>query len=153
MATLEARNFLQKQVELLFKNKNLVNLKFQFTNACKDGENYLGSLYRVKVIGERNGENEELHLIIKCVPEDEQLGHVLRARDIFLNEIAFYEERLPLLNNFLKEFNFQYNDVPGYYGCSKTPKNEVFILFLFISLFFINKFAFLLAGLFLFFII
>ncbi|XP_051169332.1 uncharacterized protein LOC127286792 [Leptopilina boulardi] len=120
----EMMDFLQKQVEFVLNDKNLSNLKFQFSNACKDGENFLGSLYRVKINGEKNGENKELNLIIKCIPNDEKLSILLRGREIFLNEIALYEERMPIIMNFLKEFNLQYNDCPAYYGGCKTPRKE-----------------------------
>ncbi|XP_051169346.1 uncharacterized protein LOC127286798 [Leptopilina boulardi] len=124
----ELPDFLQNQVEFFLKDKNLSNLKFHFSNACNNGENYLGSLYRVKINGEKNGENKELHLIIKCVPTDEKLRTLLRAPEMFHNEIAFYEERLPIINNLMKEFNLEYNDFPAYYGGCKTPKQEILIL-------------------------
>ena len=116
---------LQKQVELFAKKKNLANLKFQFSNASKDGDNFLGSLYRVKIKGEKNGESEELNLIFKCVPTSEELRNVLRAESIFLNEIAFYEDRFPIFVNLLKEHNMKSNDVPDYYGGSKSLGEEV----------------------------
>ncbi|XP_043468130.1 uncharacterized protein LOC122502248 [Leptopilina heterotoma] len=124
----EAMDSLQKQVECLLKDRNLSNLKFNFSNACKDGENYLGSVYRVKVNGEKNGEHEELNLIIKCIPADEELRVLIRSADIFINETAFYEERLPLINNLLKEYNLRYEDCPAYYGACKTHKKEILIL-------------------------
>ncbi|XP_043468127.1 uncharacterized protein LOC122502247 isoform X1 [Leptopilina heterotoma] len=128
MLNQEVSEFLQNQIEFYLKDKNLSNLKFNFSSACNDGENFFGSLYRVRVNGEKNGENEELNLIVKCVPTDDELRELLRDRDIFLNEIAFYEERFPLIRNFLNEFNLQYHDCPTYYGGCKTPKKELLIL-------------------------
>lgn len=125
---LEIPEFLQKQVERFAKDKNFLNPKFKFSNASKDGDNFLGSLYRVKILGEENGESDELDVIFKCVPTDETMRNLLRAESIFLNEIAFYEERLPLFVNLLKEYNLNSRDVPEYYGGSKLYGEETLIL-------------------------
>ncbi|XP_033209281.1 uncharacterized protein LOC117168047 [Belonocnema kinseyi] len=126
--SLNPPEFLQEQVERFAKVRNIANPKSEFSNASKDGDNFLGALYRVKIKGEKNGEKKELNVIFKCVPQIEELRKLLRAEIIFLNEIAFYEERFPIFVNLLKEHNIKSSDVPDYYGGSKSKGNEILIL-------------------------
>lgn len=124
---MEVPDFVQEQVTLFLNDKQFSKItKIQFSNASNEGDNYLGSLYRVKIETENNDKNEELNLIIKCFPLDEKMRIFSRIDNMFLNEIAFYEERLPLFVNLLREFNLQLKDVPFYYKGCKTPKREVF---------------------------
>ena len=137
-SSIKAPDFLQQHLERFAKENNFKNAKFQISNASKDGDNYLGSLYRVKMEGEENCANTEINFIIKCIPQDEELRIVLRATSIYLNEIAFYEERFPIFMKLLKEYNIESNDVPGYHGGCKSPGKEVIILLILLKLQFLT---------------
>lgn len=126
---MEPPDYVKKQLNIFLREKNLLNGKLEFSNASKVGDNFLGTLYRTKIVTvENNGENEELHLVVKCFPTDERLQGFSKIDDMFLNEIAFYEERLPLFIKALGEFNLTLRGVPFYYKGCKTPKNELLIL-------------------------
>ncbi|XP_051169325.1 uncharacterized protein LOC127286789 [Leptopilina boulardi] len=125
---MEPPDFVKKQIQLFLSDNNYSNSILKFSNASKDGDNFLGSLYRVNINAKKNNENKELNLVVKCFPIDEKMRVFSKIDDMFLNEIAFYEERLPLFVNLLKDFNMTFNDVPFYYKGCKTPKNEILIL-------------------------
>lgn len=121
----ESLENLQKEVEHFANEKNILNPKFKFSNASKDGDNFLGSLYRVQIVGENNGEREELNLIFKCLPTTGEMRHLLRTENLFLSEITFYETRLRMFKNLLEKYGMTMNEVPGYYGCRNSPGNKV----------------------------
>ncbi|XP_033208099.1 uncharacterized protein LOC117167347 isoform X2 [Belonocnema kinseyi] len=76
----------------------------------------------------KNGGIEKFNLIFKRAPRDTKLREVFGVRHLYIHEIKFYEEKLPIFVSMLSEHNLSINDIPRYYGGSAVPENEVLIL-------------------------
>ncbi|XP_033208102.1 uncharacterized protein LOC117167347 isoform X3 [Belonocnema kinseyi] len=124
IAISENSDFLKVHVQRFAKQQNLSNTKFEYSTATKDGDNYLGILIRVEIEGMKNGGIEKFNLIFKRAPRDTKLREVFGVRHLYIHEIKFYEEKLPIFVSMLSEHNLSINDIPRYYGGSAVPENE-----------------------------
>lgn len=125
----EPVEILEQEIERFAKEKNIKNPKFHFSNASKDGDNFLGSLYRVRIESEENGEEtREMNLIFKCLPISGEFRHLLRTENLFLSEINFYDTRFPLFRKLLEKYDMTMDEVPEYYGCRNLPGNKIIIM-------------------------
>ena len=125
IAAPENSDFLKVHVQRFAKQQNLLNPKFKSYITSKEGDNYLGVAYKVKIEGEKNGDIKKFNLIFKCAPRDKELREALGLRHLYLHEISFYEKKLPILANLLNEHNLSINDIPRYYGGSTASGDEV----------------------------
>ncbi|XP_051158161.1 uncharacterized protein LOC127279683 [Leptopilina boulardi] len=119
---------LEIEIKCFAKEKNILNPKFYFSNASKDGDNFLGCLYRVRIESEENGETTEMNLIFKCLPISGEMRHLLRTENLFLSEITFYELRFPMFVKLLEKYEMTMTEVPRYYGCRNSPGNKIIIM-------------------------
>ncbi|XP_033231661.1 uncharacterized protein LOC117182665 [Belonocnema kinseyi] len=128
IAVPENSDFLKVHVHRFAKEHDLSNAKFDYCVITKDGDNYLGKPYSVKIEGQKNGDLKKFNLIFKCAPRDKDLEESLGVKHLYIREISFYEEKLPVFASLLKEYNLSIRDIPRYYGGSTVSGNEVLIL-------------------------
>ncbi|XP_043465671.1 uncharacterized protein LOC122500682 [Leptopilina heterotoma] len=125
--------FLQVHINSFVEKQKLTNVKIKVSSGNVGVSNFLGSIYRVQLEGEKIDENKSLsyNLVIKCCPKESTvIFNELKVRNFYHHEICFYEEKIPVFNQLLSECgnNVKIEDIPIYYGCCKTKGDEVLIL-------------------------
>ena len=130
MSTNQSENFqdLQVHISRFIKQENLSDTKIQISGNNEDVHNYLGRIFKVKIDGKKDGKNRNFNLIFKCVLSDKNLIKASKLANIYLHEIFFYEERLPILKNLLSEYGLAINNIPICHGSCKIPGDEVSLL-------------------------
>nr|XP_050844374.1 uncharacterized protein LOC127061490 [Vespula vulgaris] len=118
---------IEKYLRAIAEDKSLSDPNFQVTRAVKAGENFISDVYRALIEGEKNGRIEKIHLIVKCAPNDSRRKFI-KIRKMFLQEIRFYKEILPIFNDFLRDYNMSVDNIPFMYSYSKDDKNEILVL-------------------------
>lgn len=122
--------FLQVHINSFVERQKLRNVKFEVSSGNVEVSNFLGSIYRVQLEGEKIDENQSLsyNLVIKCCPKESTvIFNELKVRNFYHHEICFYEEKIPVFNELLSECgeDVKIGDIPIYYGCCKTKGDEV----------------------------
>ncbi|XP_035726426.1 uncharacterized protein LOC118443476 [Vespa mandarinia] len=129
---LEREEFLEERrigryLRAIARDKSLYDPSYQVTRAVNSGDNFVSDVYRVTIEGAKNRKMESIHLIVKCAPIDLRRDFI-KIRKIFLQEIYFYKEILPIFNNFLRNYNMSIDNIPLMYKYSDTDKEEILIL-------------------------
>lgn len=88
----------------------IINGKFSrivFEMGSGAGDNYCSSIYRVKLVFKRTdeSENEELSVIIKCIPISEAT-QFLENVGVYLIEKSMYQDIIPRMEILLKDSHF-----------------------------------------------
>ncbi|XP_025835681.1 uncharacterized protein LOC108734730 [Agrilus planipennis] len=96
----ESENVLSEIIEQIAKENNIVKPKVVISDTTRGG--YLGIPSTIIIEETGNGTTRKtLHLFLKSAPKDSR--EAVPIRDIFVNEIAMYEEVLPNYLKFQKE--------------------------------------------------
>ncbi|CAG9833654.1 unnamed protein product [Diabrotica balteata] len=107
------------------ENQNIVDINV--TSLVGPGENYGGELFKidVNIQDSKSKEKNQIHLVGKTIPKDEESQEVFKVQTTFNLEIAFYDRIVPALQKFQKEHNVKevIDCFPKYYG-SRLNLNE-----------------------------
>ncbi|KAG5862180.1 hypothetical protein JTB14_004450 [Gonioctena quinquepunctata] len=101
------------------------------TRGSAKGDNYLGIITRVEVIGENeHGESTKLNLLMKIAPEAEEFRKYINIKPIYEREVHMYESVLPIFLEFQLEIKLETPFYPfvKYFGSSLTPPYEYLIM-------------------------
>ena len=98
--------------------------KFTVNKGSALGDGYTTLLYAVDVW--KIGQDEPIHILIKCFPSNQARQQFLTEYNIFEIEVGMYDVVVPELKNFLKEKNAE--DIrlpfaPFYAGQTKSSVN------------------------------
>jgi hypothetical protein len=106
----------------LGETKKIVDRKIKRLTAV--GENYGSLMLSVDLTIKTPTGNEEIHAVAKTVPPNEYIQKIFNTPVTFRNEIAFYKNIVPLLQEFQREHGVKkvIDFVPKYYG-SRLNKN------------------------------
>jgi hypothetical protein len=108
----------------LGEGKKIVNYKINRLTA--PGENYGSLMLSVDITVKTATGNEEIHAVAKMVPPSEFIQEIFNTPVTFRNEIAFYKEILPILQDFQRQHGVKevIDFVPKYYGSRRNLKGD-----------------------------
>jgi hypothetical protein len=108
----------------LGESKKIVDHKIKRLTA--PGENYGSLMLSVDVTVKTPTGNEEIHAVAKTVPPNEFIQEVFNTPVTFRNEIAFYKNIVPLLQQFQRQHGVKeiIDFVPKYYGSRVNLKGD-----------------------------
>lgn len=90
--------------EILTEQLKTNDYTIEISDGANAGDNYLGVVYRVKAIvnknKQRNDKREELSIIVKIPPANQYRREQFFAREAFTRETLTYTEILPVLKKF-----------------------------------------------------
>ncbi|PSN36163.1 hypothetical protein C0J52_17000 [Blattella germanica] len=72
--------FLEKILRLSENNKNLTVTSHELTRATAAGDNYASDMYRIKLSFTKNGKKETKQLILKAVPDKEEMSKCFHSQ-------------------------------------------------------------------------
>jgi hypothetical protein len=106
----------------LGENKKIVDCKLKRLTAV--GDNYGSLMLSVDLTIKSPSGNEEIRAVAKAIPPNEFIQKIFNTPVTFRNEIAFYKNIVPLLQDFQREHGVKevIDFVPKYYG-SRLNKN------------------------------
>jgi len=88
-----------------FHHVTAIIITLQVATGSGRGDNYTAMLYRVRIQGmTRNGESWKRSLIYKCLPDNPAHRQAFKSDILFRNEVAFYTQALPVLEQFQVSF-------------------------------------------------
>ena len=99
-----------------FPGAKIVN--HEVTNLTSPGENFGSVMLSVDILFETGTGTKKIQAVAKTVPPNEFIQEIFNTSVTFRNEIAFYKDTIPLLQNFQKQNNMEtiINFAPKYYG-------------------------------------
>ncbi|KAM7350016.1 uncharacterized protein ACRADG_008710 [Cochliomyia hominivorax] len=118
--------------EIIKKAGGTKYTSYKFGKGFKKGDSYLSKVFRLCVYGvnETTGENVEVNLIVKAMPDN--MGHrkVFRVAVFFRNEINFYLKVVPAWEEFQKKRNPKkpFNEYPICYASHCDGENDFIAL-------------------------
>lgn len=120
---------LLQHLEKFVQNQKLLNAKVCITEGSNLGDNYMGVIYRATIHGTRNGEPLTIRAIGKCVPGEGSAVKITGlSRVMFLREIYFYQQVLPIFRQILLEYGIRPEYFPELYVASEEEGDETLIL-------------------------
>jgi hypothetical protein len=88
-------------IEEVVKGEKLHDFTLIVTAGSSSGDNYLGDIYRIVIIGKREcGTEASFKVILKSCPSNEELRKTIRVDLIYRREILMYSTFLPKLDQF-----------------------------------------------------
>lgn len=128
-------------IDIIENKFNISNYKLIIESGSAKGDNYIGIIYRAKIIWsnndnnklqngnnkliEINSNNEEISIIIKVPPQNEIRREQFFARPCFVREALVYDEILPLFKNFQNSKGISDNNgFMEYPECYRTITDE-----------------------------
>ena len=98
-----------KHILRVVNNGKEVNvLSWDFDGTSSKGDNYLSTIYKIKVIGTVDGKEIEVGSVIKSLPKNIGRRKTYRSAEFFSNEIMFYTKvKIYIIN--LTYFFFVFN--------------------------------------------
>ena len=99
-----------------FPGAKIVN--HEVTNLTSPGENFGSVMLSVDILFETATGTKKIQAVAKTVPPNEFIQEIFNTSVTFRNEIAFYKDTIPLLQNFQKQNNMEkiIDFAPKYYG-------------------------------------
>ncbi|XP_065156830.1 uncharacterized protein [Atheta coriaria] len=106
--------------------ENIKDYKLEYQYSSKKGDGYTGTVRAVTIIGS----NKKLEVVFKYSHRDPRVHENLPLREIYINEIQFYEEIAPAFASFQARYNVEqpFNNTAKYYGCINEALNECLAL-------------------------
>lgn len=103
MNEFEIRNLREVLNRSIRRQQKITEIKIE--NLTAPGENYGSVMLKLDVVlkDEENGQQEEIHLVAKQLPDNEIAKRVFNNQITFKNEIAMYISIIPTLQNFQRE--------------------------------------------------
>lgn len=80
-------------------------LSWEFGGSSNTGDNYLSTIYKIKVSGTVDGKKVQVGLVVKALPNNRGRRKTYRSAEFFSNEILFYTKIIPKFEMFVKEKN------------------------------------------------
>lgn len=114
---------LHHYLQTYVKSLKLTDPTFRVIRGSNKGDNFLGIIYRVTIQGVENGELKSKHLVLKTMSSHTSV--FVKPRQLYLREIFFYGQVLPIFKEGLKEHDGIANFFPAFYGANDEPENEV----------------------------
>ncbi|XP_003706592.3 uncharacterized protein LOC100875535 [Megachile rotundata] len=100
-------------------------LSWDFGEANAKGDNYLSTVYRIKINGTVDGKEVQLRIVVKSLPNNIGRRKTYRSTDFFRNEIIFYTQVLPKLNDFVKDVSLsQISYMPRHFASVMDGEND-----------------------------
>lgn len=105
--------------------ENVQNAKIEFQRGSKVGDGFLGVNNAVTV----TGDNKELKFFVKAAPKEETLREALISRSVFLTEINFYREVLPVFDGVLEKHDMGKLNLTGECYAINSDENKEMLIF------------------------
>ncbi|CAH0550363.1 unnamed protein product [Brassicogethes aeneus] len=110
-------------VEKIAKNIPLAEYDVEYGEGNEKGEGYLGEIAFVKITAKGNGKT--YNVAIKRAFTIQSIREEMPIRDVFLNEVFFYKECFPVLQQLQSELDLpKFNIAPKCFYTSIEPENE-----------------------------
>lgn len=113
---MELDNRMKCQVSKIAETHNLTDYNLTTDAGSALGDNYLGTIIKIKLSEVKTG--KVLNLILKSATANPEIRDILPIEHIFAREVYFYETVLPTYNQLLEEHNQQklssFPDMLGY---------------------------------------
>lgn len=104
----------------------------EFKAGSNHGDNFLGVLTSVTINGQRNNNDEQLHLLVKLAPTNEIRRQEFHSVPVFKREALMYNKILPLFRNFQREKGLSDSDAftayPKCYIAIADEKKDQFVV-------------------------
>ncbi|CAH2000001.1 unnamed protein product [Acanthoscelides obtectus] len=103
------------------KHKKIV--KIIIGRLTQPGENYGSEIMKVDMVlkDENSGDEEELYLVAKMIPESDLYKEIFNVQVSFVSEMRFYDTVVPILEDFRKRKGAKVKDIyPKFYGGRKN---------------------------------
>ncbi|KAJ3658371.1 hypothetical protein Zmor_010112 [Zophobas morio] len=109
---------IEKLEEIVPLDENQTIIEHQVKRLTAAGENYGSLMLSVDITVQNSYGTEEIHTVAKMVPPNDFIQKVFNTQTTFKNEIAFYNNIVPVLHEFQREqgMNELVDFSPKYYG-------------------------------------
>lgn len=124
----EDTTFIPKLEELLKPNIHGKIVKQEVTPLTSVGENFGSEILKVDVTVEENGKQRVVHGVGKLIPSSEAQLEIFNTQVTFKNEIGFYADIVPALQEFQREHGVAPTEsFPEMYGAriNLDPQSKV----------------------------
>lgn len=81
---------LQDILYTVHNGKEVNVLSWEFGGSSTIGDNYLSTIYKIKVTGTVDGKKVQVGLVVKALPKNKGRRKTYRSAEFFSNEILFY---------------------------------------------------------------
>lgn len=93
---------LKEIMAMMCDGKNIEVLGWDFGDASAKGDSYLSTVNKIKVSGKVDGEEKQVSIVVKSLPNNMGRRRTYRSAEFFYNEITFYTKVIPKFEEFLK---------------------------------------------------
>ncbi|XP_065156834.1 uncharacterized protein [Atheta coriaria] len=106
--------------------ENIPDCTLDLKYSTNKGDGYLGTVQAVQLVGK----GKKLDVVFKFSHRNPKSHESLPLRDVYLNEVKFYEEIIPAFTKLQLENHIEdgFDNVPKFYGSIKEPLNELLVL-------------------------
>ncbi|CAH0550371.1 unnamed protein product [Brassicogethes aeneus] len=120
---MSAANNMTSIVEKIAKTIPLAEYDVDYGEGNEKGEGYLGEMSFVKITPKGNGKT--YNIAIKRAFTNKPVREEMPIREVFLNEVYFYKECYPVLQQLQSELDLpKFNNAPKCFYTSTEPENE-----------------------------
>nr|CAD7452099.1 unnamed protein product [Timema tahoe] len=97
--------FLQELVsDIVTKNEGFTDVKYTITKGSNAGDNFVGIIHRITAEGRSHDNKKQvMSFIVKCMPDSQERRKQFGSNTFFDNEIVFYDQIIPTLEEFQRE--------------------------------------------------
>jgi hypothetical protein len=124
-----SENEIKVWLEKVFED--VTNISVEIVGNSEKGDGFLGDIIFVHVTGiGRDGSVEKYNLVLKCSKNSEMLREKMSMKNVFINEICFYNTTLPTFIRFQNERGVEqpFDSVPKCYGTFIGDNKEIIVL-------------------------
>lgn len=129
-------DYITQLLHKIAKNEGLVDYKIDTKSGSNHGDNFLGIMTAVTITGTKgqNGQtkSQDLHLICKCPPMNENRKKNFKSNLVFDREIFVYSKLLPAFVRFQREKGLSESEsflsFPKVYACETNKENDSYVL-------------------------
>jgi hypothetical protein len=124
-----SENEIKVWLEKVFED--VTNISVEIVGNSEKGDGFLGDIIFVHVTGiGRDGSVEKYNLVLKCSKNSEMLREKMSMKNVFINEICFYNTTLPTFIRFQNERGVEqpFDSVPKCYGTFIDDNKEIIVL-------------------------
>ncbi|CAH0550368.1 unnamed protein product [Brassicogethes aeneus] len=116
-------NNINSIVDKIAKSIPLAEYDVEYGEGNEKGEGYLGEMFFVKITPK--GNKNTYNIAIKRAFTDKPVREEMPIREVYLNEVFFYKECYPVLQQLQSELDLpKFNNVPKCFYTSTEPENE-----------------------------
>ncbi|RZC41044.1 EcKinase, APH, and/or DUF1679 domain containing protein [Asbolus verrucosus] len=117
---------IEKIEDLLIFDKNKKIIEHKIKRLTAPGENYGSLMLSVDIMLKNSQGTEEINVVAKMVPPNEFIQEIFNTPVTFRNEIGFYKNIVPVLQNFQREHGVDkvIDFFSKYYGSRLNLKNN-----------------------------